>query len=188
MFRLLGKYLSVFNTAKCRASASFWARMMIGSGLQSFHIESARLVGVSFQMRITTPLLSWRVNPSVGRFRLSCSGLRRVRLPSESTALPRVFNPSVGNSLPLEIGDRVGTAANEWHDVIFPIAGAGTYRPTGRGILYNRAEPLPGGAHGPISIAPRPAYTVRRKPPNSKLTTIGRPLTIFVSGLYPKSG
>ena len=40
--------------------------------------------------------------------------------------------PSVGNGLPLEIGNRIGTAAGEGHDVIFPIARTATARPAGR--------------------------------------------------------
>jgi hypothetical protein len=52
-------------------------------------------------------------------------------LASASPALPRVLGPSVGNGLPLQIGDRIGTAAGEWHDVIFPITGTSTARPAG---------------------------------------------------------
>jgi hypothetical protein len=53
-------------------------------------------------------------------------------LASASPAFPCVFGLSVCDSLPLEIGDRIGTAAGEGHDVIFSIAGAGTARPAGR--------------------------------------------------------
>ena len=53
-------------------------------------------------------------------------------LASASPPLPRVFGSSVGDCLPLEIGDCIGTAAGEGHDVILPIAGTGTARPIRR--------------------------------------------------------
>src|ERR1700730_6804348 len=49
-----GKVLFVIVSAKRRACRSVSARTMIGSGLHfPFHIGSARLVGVSFQIRMT---------------------------------------------------------------------------------------------------------------------------------------
>ena len=54
---------------------------------------------------------------------------------------------------------------------------------------FDGAVRFTGGAtrHGPISMARRSPHPVRRRPLDSKLTTIDWPLRIFVSGLLPKS-
>jgi len=47
-------------------------------------------------------------------------------LARASLAFPRVLSSRLRKSLPLEIRDRIGSAASERHDVIFPVAGTGT--------------------------------------------------------------
>jgi hypothetical protein len=70
--------------------------------------------------------VSFTTTPSRPTVRLL--SVRFYPLASASPPLPRVLGPSIGNSLPLEIGDRIGTTAGEGHDVIFPITGTTTAR------------------------------------------------------------
>jgi hypothetical protein len=50
----------------------------------------------------------------------------QTTLANAGCPFPSVFGPGGGNSLPLEIGDYIGTTASERYDVIFQIAGTGT--------------------------------------------------------------
>ena len=92
-------------------------------------VKSLRLAATSFQGRAPTrqfpkSSLLRRLAIWVAASATSSRSLSRslITLSSASPALPRVLGPSLGNSLPLEIRDRIGTAAGERHDVIFPIS------------------------------------------------------------------
>jgi hypothetical protein len=74
---------------------------------------------------------------------------RGLRSASARRPLPCVLNPRVGDRLPLQIGNRIGSAAGKWHNVIFPITGARAARAPSR---WARMLALELACHGTRSV------------------------------------
>ena len=66
--------------------------------------------------------------------------LRSLSLSIARLPLLRVLSPHVGDRLPLYVGDGIGSAAGERHDVALPVAEAGAARQPGRGALVLSLE------------------------------------------------
>jgi len=55
-----------------------------------------------------------------------------LALTNARLAFPAILRLGAGSRLPLEIRNGIGSAADEWHDVVFPIAGTSAPGPPGR--------------------------------------------------------
>ena len=106
-------------------------------------------------------------------------------LPAAGAAFPSILCPRLRDGLPLDILNRVGSAAGKRYDVVFPIAGTGAARPTGRGagmqplklprylarpMLARRSGAVAAMSAAAIGISAenRMAGSVRHKPPTKK--------------------
>jgi hypothetical protein len=103
-----------------------------------------------------------------------------ARLVNASLSLPMVLGPGISYRLPLQVPDRIGSAAGEWHDVILPKTGTGTACFAGRWAGMLSLEPaLPHGidARLPKAVFSRNAGNAQNKLMRQRLP-IRRSLTL----------